>query len=119
MKIRVILSSRFSFVVVIGSNSGGPSNDSGLDIQPRRNLSVLLWETNCPMSINSRPRQSESGFLERPLIQEMYLSKGRRILQSWHSLIAAACMDLKVGIRNKLHKTDSGFMFHFIKYIRF
>jgi hypothetical protein len=24
-----------------------------------------------------------------------------------------------VGIRNKLHKTDSGFMFHFIKYIRF
>jgi hypothetical protein len=24
-----------------------------------------------------------------------------------------------VGIRNELHKTDSGFMFHFIKYIRF
>jgi hypothetical protein len=24
-----------------------------------------------------------------------------------------------LGIRNELHKTDSGFMFYFIKYIRF
>jgi hypothetical protein len=30
------------------------------------------------MSINSRPRQSEGGFLERPLIQEMYLCERKK-----------------------------------------
>jgi hypothetical protein len=80
-----------------------------------RDIITSHCKTNSLMTINSRPRQSEGGFLERPLIQEFYFCGKKKDFTKLAS-VGCSCLHGLEGLEfDAMTPRETGFVVEFFR----